>query len=153
MTDEWAIETREVSTKELDELVAKYNEARKEYEGTKAISNDRHSHMESAKFELIKLLQVAGKSKYEAESIGKVTLVDKLSVTTPKTLDAKQELFSWLHSRFGDDYLAYLSVNSATLNSLYNNELKEAGINGTEFNIPGLEPATTNTELRFSKTK
>lgn len=152
-SEEWGITTREVSTKELDELASAYNQKRVEYEGAKAISNDLHAHMESAKFELIKLLQVAGKTKYEAEGIGKITLVDKLSVTTPKTLGDKQLLFGWLESKFGEDYLAYLSINHQTLNSLYNAELKEAGDNGTEFSVPGLEPATTNTELRFSKTK
>lgn len=153
MKNEWGIETREVTTAELDALVQKYKEARTQYEGAKAISNDLHAHMESAKMEVIRLLQAAGKSKYEAEGLGKVTLVDKLQVTTPKDLPSKMELFGWLEKKFGSEYFAYLSINHQTLNSLYNAELKEAGDNGEEFKIPGLEPATLNTELRFSSTK
>jgi hypothetical protein len=153
MENEWGITTREVSTAELDALASEYNKKRLEYEGAKAISNDLHAHMESAKFELIKLLQAAGKTKYEAEGVGKITLVEKLSVTTPKTLEDKAALFGWLKVKFGEDYLAYLSINHQTLNSLYNQELKEVAELGAEFNVPGLEPATTNTELRFSKTK
>jgi hypothetical protein len=151
--EQWGIETREVSTAELDQLISDYNTARADYEAQKAISNDRHERMESLKFEVIKLLQSAGKTKYEAEGIGKITLVEKLTVLTPKTLEEKQLFFGWLETKFGEDYLAYMSINHQTLNSLYNAELKEAGENGTEFKVPGLDMPTTNTELRFSKSK
>jgi len=150
--NEW-IETREVSTKELDEKVKAYQAARKEYEDAKAISDDRHARAEAEKYELIKLLEVAGKQKYEAEGVGKITLVKKLKVTTPKDLPSKMEFYNWLHGKFGDDYFAYLSINYQTLNSLYNQELEQASLNGTEFNIPGLDKPTAETELRFSKTK
>lgn len=151
--EEWGIVQREVTTAELDEAVKLYNEKRLDYEGQKAISNDRHVHMEAAKLALIKLLQAAGKAKYDSEHFGKVTLIDKLQVTTPKTLGEKQQLFGWLAHKFGEDYLAYLNINHQTLNSLYNAELKESGLSGADFMIPGLEQPTTNTELRFSKTK
>lgn len=146
--EDWGIETREVSTAELDNLITRYNEARAEYDAQKAISTDRFNVMESLKMEVIKLLQTAGKTKYEAEGIGKITLVDKLTVTTPKSMDEKVLFFGWIQKKFGDDYLAYLSVNYQTLNSLYNNEIKETGEA-----IPGLEQPTTTTELRFSKSK
>lgn len=151
--ENWGIETRTVTIEEMDEAVKLYNEARADYDGKKAISNLAHESMESAKFALIKLLQSAGKSKYDSEKFGKVTLVDKLQVTTPKDLPSKIQFFGWLEQKFGEDYLAYLSINHQTLNSLYNAELKEAAENGTEFKVPGLEAPVTNTELRFSKSK
>lgn len=140
-------EPREVTTKELDEAVKFYQTKRAEYEAAKAISNDRHAHMEAAERELIKLFQSAGKAKYECEGVGKVNLLEKLKVSTPKDLSSKTEFYGWLKAKYGEDYLAYLSINHNTLNTIYN----ESVANGE---VPlGLELPTTVVELRFTKSK
>jgi hypothetical protein len=127
---EWAMvnePTKEVTVQELDELVKELRAAREEYNIAKAISSEKNDVCEEIEGKLINLLTIAGKSSYELDKVARVTIVNRTSVTTPKTIEEKEILFAFLEKKFGKEGLmAYLSVNSATLNSLYNKELSES---------------------------
>ena len=140
----------DVSTAELDLLVKRLKEARMEYDQAKAISAEKSGKVDDLERELIALLDRAGKTLYEAEGVGRVTLVSKLAVTTPKDLADKEALFNWLESSFGKEgQLAYLTINYQTLNSLYNQQVKEAAERGESFQMPGIGLPTSTTTLQF----
>ena len=136
MDQDFELEKRDVSTAELDALIKEYKETYDEYEKQKAISTELFHKAEGLENRLTELLVMAGKTKYECEGVALVSIGHKASVTTPKTLEEKEKFFNFLENKFGHEGLmAYLSVNSATLNALYNKELVEASDKGIEFEM------------------
>jgi hypothetical protein len=133
---EWDLETREVTTAELDELVISLKAARNEYDIAKTISSDRGVVVDELENKLVELLVAANKKSYEVDGVARVTVVNRTSVTTPKTPEEKEALFAFLEKKFGrEGLIAYQSVNSMTLNSLYNKEYEEAIEKGLEFEM------------------
>jgi hypothetical protein len=133
-------QVREVTTQELDEAVTALAQARKLYQEASAISDDRHAEVKKLEGKLIELLTYANKTSYIVDKVAQVTVVSKAQVTTPKTLDQKKEFFEWLRQKYGDDgLLAYQTINSNTLNSLYNAEMAKALEKGEEFTVKGLD--------------
>jgi len=143
MTDEWSTneEKRVVTTEELDELVKSLRVARDEYDLASTLSSEKHSIVKEIEGKLIDTLLVANKNNYEVDGIARVSVVTKSQVTTPKTIEQKEALFKWIERRMGREALvAYQSINYATLNSLYNQEMNEAIAKGLQFDgIDGLD--------------
>lgn len=138
------LEVREVSTQELDEAVIAYKLAKEEYDKASAVSSEKNSVAEKLKQNLLDLLTAAGKSSYIVENVALISVSLKTQVTTPKTIEQKEQLFKWVENRLGREALiAYQTVNYQSLNSLYNTEMKEALEKGEEWNgIDGLEMPT-----------
>ncbi len=81
---------------------------------------------------------------------GLVSLVQKTSVKTPKTPEAREAFFGWLRERGLYDQL--ISVNSMTLNALYKEEFEAAALRGDmDFKVPGLEEVTITPSISFRK--
>lgn len=138
------LETKEVTTQELDEAVIAYKLAKEEYDKASAVSSEKNSVAEKLKQNLLDLLTAAGKSSYIVENVALISVSLKTQVTTPKTIEQKEQLFKWVENRLGREALiAYQTVNYQSLNSLYNSEMKEALEKGEEWNgIDGLEMPT-----------
>lgn len=136
MNEGFELEKREVSTKELDELVIQLKAARDEYETASRISSEKNAICEKLEESLVDLLVMLGKNSYEVDKVARVTVVNRTSVTTPKTIEEKEKLFAFLEKKFGrEGLIAYQSVNSMTLNSLYNKEMSEAVEKKIEFEM------------------
>jgi len=74
----------------------------------------------------------------------------KSSVQTPKTPEEKKQLFDFLESK--GIFLEMVSINSITLNKLYKDMSEEAAEAGNfDFQIPGIAPATSYTNLKLKK--
>lgn len=144
MSNEWELETKEVTTQELDEAVIAYKLAKDEYDKASAVSSEKNSDAEKKKQNLLDLLTAAGKSSYIVENVALISVSLKTQVTTPKTIEQKEQLFKWVENRLGKEALiAYQTVNYQSLNSLYNSEMKEALDKGEEWNgIDGLDMPT-----------
>ena len=128
-------ESREVTVQELDEVVTALKKARDEYDLAKSVSSEKNAIVDELEGKLITLMGMAKKNTYEVDGVARITVVTKSQVTTPKTIDEKQALFSWIENRMGREALiAYQSINYATLNSLYNQEMNKALESGQEFN-------------------
>ena len=138
------LETKEVTTQELDEAVIAYKLAKDEYDKASAVSSEKNSEAEKKKQDLLNLLTAANKSSYIVENVALISVSLKTQVTTPKTIDEKERFFKWVENRLGREALiAYQTVNYQSLNSLYNAEMKEALEKGEEWNgIDGLEMPT-----------
>lgn len=130
------LETKEVSTRELDELVRQLKHARDEYDQFKTIASEKNEIAEKLENQLVELLVAANKKSYEVDGVARVTVTNRTSVATPKTNEEKEKLFAFLEKKFGKDGLiAYQTVNSMTLNSLYNKEFEQSVETGTEFEM------------------
>ncbi len=156
--DEWneqVEKTSVITTSELDDLGKKYQAKYAEYETAKAISSTLYAEAEELEGKLVEALNQAGKSKYHVEGIGTFSFQNKMSVKTPKTIDEKKLLFEYIRTTHGEVfYLDKISVNSQTLNKLYNEDLasaKERGVDPSLFHIPGLEQPTVMQSLRLTK--
>lgn len=143
--------TEEVTTQELDAIVTSLREARLEYDKAKALSSEKSKAVDSLESQLIHKLGQAKKSSYIVDGIGRVTLVPRASVKTPKSFEDKLKLFNWIKENKGEDELIALqSIHSATINSMYNNEMNACIETNRPFNgIDGLEEPTITTTLQF----
>lgn len=74
----------------------------------------------------------------------------KTSVTTPKTVEQKRELFKFLQDSGMFDEM--VSVNSQTLNSLYKSLADQAAKNGVlDFKLPGVDEPTIYYNLKLRR--
>lgn len=145
-----------ITVEELDHAVSQMVKAKEEYDRQKAAANELYYHHENCKQKVMELLRAAGKKSYQVDDIGKVTVVEKLKVKMPQTVEFKEKLFNWLQEKHGQEgFLAHTTINYNTLNRLYNEEFEEATNTGNaaDFEIPGLDSPETVRELRFNKAR
>jgi hypothetical protein len=141
----------EVTTRELDELSAELRDAVDRDREIEALSKDSKMVLATLKESMMTLLEKAGKTQYKAEGVGLCVIKKKMSVTTPKDADSKKEFFNWIKEKFGEiGFWSYVSINSQTLNSLYNEQLEQAEDPST-FVVAGLAPAVEYKQLSFTK--
>jgi hypothetical protein len=143
---------KEISIAEMTNAVEALREAKTAYDTAKKMSEDMYSVYKEAEDRVVAMLSDSGLDTYTVKGIGKVTISEQLSVTTPKTPEEKQQFFDWLKRELGDDgFWAYATVNSQSLNSLYKLKFNEYASRGEVLEIDGLQPATSFTRLSFTK--
>lgn len=131
----------------IGEQTAKVAELKKKKEEIEAqekyISGRYHAECEV----LLKMLEASELNSINAHGYT-FYINSSMSVTTPKSYEDKQALFNFLKERgIFDDYI---SVNSKSLNSLYNKLAEEALENGIiEFKMPGIEEPKEVKTLRL----
>jgi pyruvate formate-lyase activating enzyme-like uncharacterized protein len=136
---------------QMDELVKDYVQYRRAYEDIKKLSSDAYKTFKDKELLVVKALDDSGKNQYKLEKYGTFSLVSKETVKTPKTIESKVELFDYISDKYGTDALTgYLSIHSATLNSFYKEELKNAEDKAL-FSLPGLEDPTVTQTVSFRK--
>jgi hypothetical protein len=142
---------KELSLQEMDALVEKLRLSKERYQEDKAISDASNAQYREVEAEVMSVLEEAGKDTYISEH-GRVTLVKKLAVRVPKTLDEKRDFFAWLRENKGEETADhYMTVNSQSLNRLYNDLTEEYGARGEVLEIDGLEMPTYRETLQFRK--
>lgn len=136
----------EVSTATLDAKVTELQEAREDADKKKAVASEATKKADSLEQELIGLLQACKKSSYKVDGVGTVTVYDKHSVKVPADGENKDLFFAFVEEKYGKDGLdKYRTVNSAALNSLFNQLVEEEGIN----EMPGIGLPSARTILSF----
>ena len=146
---EWdnPVEEAPLTLEAMDALITELRRARETYDSAKKFSTEKHNELEEIEKRVMGALAANGKSKYEAEGVGLVYLVEKEVYTTPKTNEEKRLLFQYIKDKYGNDSLSsMLGINYATLNSWANKEV-ESGV----MKIPGLAQPTMATTLNFRK--
>lgn len=156
MMEEFAEAGRDVTitTEDLDNKVKEMKDAEATYKTAKTISNDLHAEFQTHQMQLIAMMQAANKKKYHVDGLGTASVVEKLKVKTPKTLEAKQALYDWIQTRDGKDGLvAQTTVNYATLQRIYNEAFEEAKLAGTldTFKVDGVDTPEAEYSLSFRK--
>jgi hypothetical protein len=148
----WEEEKGDVSIDDMTAAVRQLREAKNLYDTKKLESNALHAEMKTLEERVTGLMKLAGLTEFTATGYGKVSLSELLSVKTPKSPDEKKAFFSWVRENMGDDaYYAYMSVNSASLNSMYRHKVEEYGERGEVLEVAGLEAPTSYTKLSLRK--
>lgn len=81
---------------------------------------------------------------------GTVSVVNRFSVQTPKTVEEKKALGKFFSER--EIFWQYFSVNSQSLNSFYKEEMAAAIERGdTDFKIPGIGEPTLTQKIQFRR--
>ncbi len=150
-TSEWDLQGPQeqvVSIDQMDTLILKLRKSREEYDKRKKASNEAHALLEEVEKEVMNALKANGRTKFEAEGVALVYIVTKEVFGTPKTLEQKRGLFTYITVKYGEDVLTnLLSMNHQTLNSWANAEIKD----DPSLQIPGLDAPTTVESLTFRK--
>ncbi len=126
-----------VTVAQLDELVAKIFEKRKEIEAAELVTSKLNIELAKMKQDCVVYLKELGRENYKSP-YGSISVQQKWRVNMPQTDAEKQALFEWMREK--GIYDKYATVNSASLNSLWNAEREAAAKRGElmEFEIPGL---------------
>jgi hypothetical protein len=133
-------------------LVQEYVKAKEEYARRKeSLSSFYAEEVERRQSLLIKSLEAAGLKSFKVDGLGTFGVVYKQTITTPKTIEEKRELFGYILDKYGQDFLdSIVSINHNSLNSFYNQEAEKSQ-DPALFHIPGLEAPSVKVEARFTK--
>jgi len=101
--------------------------------------------LEALKSKIVFMLDESGMEKFHTPGVGTVSVRNRFTVTTPKSLEDKEKFFQWLRER--GIFTEVVSVNSQKLNSLYQEEIEKSLADGEpDFSIPGIpEPKVIKT--------
>lgn len=146
---------QQVTTSDIDNVAQLYYEARKDYEAKKEQSSLAFAKYEELELKLIAMLESVNKDDYSVKGLGKFKVTHKLSVRVPDSPENKEAFFKWVEEKYGRDGLnKYRTVNSNSLNSLYNSVLEECVTKGESFEgITGIGEPTTRSSLTFRQEK
>lgn len=143
----------EVTVQQVDLAIAVLSDLKLDYEKAKETASLAHDLYEKQQNNVLELLAKIGKNSFKVDGIGTVSKKTSMSVTTPKTNEDKAALFKWLKENLGaDGFLAYASVNSQSLNSLYNTMFEESS-DKMNFKIDGVGEPTERVTLSFRRGK
>lgn len=144
--------TTEISLQEMDNAIKQIREIEAEYKAANDISTGLYEQLQAAKAKVIEMLEQSGRTVYICEGVGRVKVSYEMSVQTPKTPEEKKAFFAWLATNMGEDVAdAYLSVNSQSLNSLYNELTEQYARRGEVLTIDGLTAPISRTKLSLTK--
>lgn len=150
--NEWGIQTKEISTAEIDKAISDYVEAYAKYEEAKNIAKELNEKADALEAQVLDILEKAGKKKYFIEGIGTVSVSNRFSVKTPKDQASKQAFFDYIKSNYDDGTMwSYITVHSQSLNSFYKKEVEALASQGKVAMIPGLEEPTAMPVLSIRK--
>jgi hypothetical protein len=122
-----------VQVDEFEELCAALYAQKAVVDEIKVREKQEASKLTKMKSKILAYLEEFGKSKYTSNH-GTVYIQQKMSVKVPQNPEDKIKFLSWLEAKGIKDEL--VTVHSATLNSLYKEEL--AASENPDFKIPGI---------------
>lgn len=150
--NEWYEEdVKEISVKDITTAIEKLRDADTIAKEKKAAYSVANAEVDDLKRQVIEMLTTSGLKNFKLPGVATVSVVEKLSVQTPKTHEDKEKFFSWLKEQGEAMYLQYASVNSNSLNSLFKMKQEEYAENGEVLDIPGLGDPTSYTTLSLKK--
>jgi hypothetical protein len=131
------------------ELEAKIREMRKKHAAYDAVKKQAEAlYAEYVQLEeaIMQDLERLGKKSYKVEGLGTISVAEKLTVTTPKTVEDKMGLMDYILNKYGRDVmLSKFSVNYQTLQAFYTEEYELSEHKAT-FKLPGIgEPKAVKT--------
>lgn len=132
--------SEEITVEQLDGLVQEYRAIQECIEEKELELKPMREEKEKIAAKLMGILKTLKKKNYKCEA-GTFSIVEKTRVSLPQTDEDKEALFNWLKER--GLYHAYATVNSNSINALYNAEFEQVKKTNDpelimDFKIPGL---------------
>lgn len=138
-----------VTVNELNALAEKIAHLRAQEEEAGRAKKVITEELEAAEAQMVMLLTENDMRSYKAPA-GNVVLAFRTSVKTPKTPEDREAFFA--HLKEQGLYDAMVTVNSATLNAFYKDQLERAKLDGRDdFEIPGLKEVSITPTLQFRR--
>ena len=152
MTEQMDLFEKPITIEELDAQVLKTVEQRAVYDAAKEESNKQHKIYQQEVDKLLQMMEACDKKSYKLDGVATISRKEKYVVPTPKSTRDKRAFFQWLQQKYDEESMwAYASVNSNTLNSLYNTLREEAEELGQELHVDGIDLPTTRVTLSIRK--
>jgi len=127
VADQFKPEVVELNVSEVDNAIKELALLKADYEAKKKVSSEAHGLYQEQVAVVLEMLEKMGKKSFKTDGIATVSKNTSMSVTTPKSHEDKALLFKWLKDHLGaEGYLTYASVNSQSLNALYNSHYDES---------------------------
>lgn len=123
-------DTSPIEVPEFEKLLDEMNDQKQKIKKMKASLGDENAILTKMKFKVLAYFEEFGKTKHLA-SFGTVYIKTSFTCKTPKTPEEKAALFAWMKEK--EIYEQYATVNSKSLNTLYNSLVKE----DSDFVMPG----------------
>lgn len=149
---EWdeATPKKDISIKEMTQLIEFMREAREDYERKKKASNDAHALYKEKQQAVIDAMLASGQKNFSVAGLGQCIITEKLNFKTPKTVESKRELFNYITKEYGRDFLIeMMSINANTLKKFANEEMAAKGLG----ELPGLDAPTVEHSTQWRSEK
>lgn len=144
-------ETRELTLTEVDNAVTELAKLRADYEAKKKIQKEAKDKYDEQVALVLQMMEESGKKGFKVDGIASVTKKTSMSVRVPNNHEDKAKLFKWLSANLGaEGYLTYATVNSQSLNALYNS-MWETAEDKQAFSIDGVGEPVERVTLSFRK--
>lgn len=152
ITDWGDTQSEAVSLEAMDSMIEEFTKLRDEYDAKKEEASKAWELVEKCQSKIMQALEKAGKKSYKVDGLGTFSVVQKQSVTTPKTLEEKSALYEYIRKKYGEETLfSKLNYHAASLNSFYNEEFEASG--DPMFHLPGVGQPVVRAEPRFTKAR
>lgn len=151
IADQFKPEVKELTIAEVDKAIEVLAEYRATYESKKKASSEAHKVYQEQVSVVLEMLDKSGKKSFKTEGIAMVSKKSSLSVKIPSNHADKADLFKWLKAELGaEGFLTYATVNSASLNALYNS-MYDMSEDKENFKISGVGEPVERVTLSFRK--
>lgn len=142
----------EISLEQMDAEMLTLRAYKEEYQRVKKFSDEAYAKYKEQERKIMDMLERSGKKTYIAEGVGRATIKSTMSVKVPSSPEEKRQFFEWVQRTLGEEARdAYMTINSRTLNKLYN-ELNEQYANeGKILTVDGLREPIESKMLSFTK--
>ena len=139
----------DVTLKQLEDAAEELRKLKEEKDKLEAQVDEINAKTASIHNKLVEWMEEFDKTSYKSKW-GTIICATKMSVKTPKDPDSKAQFFAYLDQKGIKDDI--LTINSKTLNSMYNAEMEAARERGeTEFSMPGIEAPTVYKQISLRK--
>jgi len=136
---------------DLDALCMKIQEAREVVKDLGEQKKSAQSHVDRLEYELLEFLKETNRKNYSGPN-GLFYINHRMSVKVPKEEEKRKEFFWYLREKGIYDNM--ITVNSATLNAFYKDEIDAARERGdVDFAMPGIGEPTVSEVIAFKKGK
>lgn len=139
-----------ITLKDFEELCASLFKQRTQVQELQHAADEAKAVQMKIQAQVMACMDEHGKDQHRVAGHGLLYLVNKFRVTTPKTVEEKKALFEFLGEQ--GTFYEYASVNSNTLNSLYDAEFEKAKTRGdVDFKLPGVGDPVLVRTMSFRK--
>lgn len=135
--------------KELDALCTKFAGLRDKKTALNAELKGIQEELDKIEAEFLEHLEAAELDGFDG-SEGRLSIVEKMRVTVPKSVEDKKALAKYLEKK--KIFWELFGINSQTLNSFYNAEADIAKDRGdADWSMPGVNPPSIELSLQFRR--
>jgi len=139
-----------ITAEELKQMVKEAFEARAALDVVKKKKTEMEAQYKEMCNSILFWLEEVELENFKVPGFGNAIVQNKFSVKTPKDPEAKEKLFRYLQGK--GHFWEVVSVNSATLNSYYKEQMEEAvEADDFDFAIPGIDEPMHYQQLQMRK--